>query len=128
MLPTGSGACSFGGIGIITNPTPTSASPTPATSSVTPTSTTCQTMWAGLSCRTKSEDPSQLDSNAISSARTWLCSNYAQFCTSINSGGQYSSCNSAEQISFAINSYYQAYQSQGEHIKYDGKIFKICRL
>lgn len=76
-------------------------------------SSQCQTMFSQLKCRTISEDPTQMDANAVAGARSWLCSNYGQYCTSINSGGQYATCNSVEQLSYAMNLYYAAFQSQG---------------
>jgi len=110
----GTGACNFGGIGKVISPsvapTASSTGSTPATSSPT---TACTSMFNSLQCRTASQDPSQLDTAAISGARNWLCNNYGQFCTAIVGGGQYSTCNSAEQLSHAINQYYNAYSSQG---------------
>jgi len=122
----GSSACNFGGLGVLTSsvtPTPTTSAATPATSSA---SVSCQSMWAGLTCRTTSENPSQMDSNAISSSRTWLCSSYPQYCTAINSGGQYASCNAAEQLSYAMNLYYQAFASQGSSACSFGGVGKLA--
>jgi len=109
----GASACNFNGLGVLTSSVArtTSAAVTPVTTAAA--STNCQSMWAGLTCRTTSENPAQMDSNAVSSSRTWLCSTYPQYCTAINSGGQYASCNSAEQLSYAMNLYYQAFASQG---------------
>jgi len=87
---------------IVVNP-----SPVPTASS-----TTCQTMFNSLKCRTSTNDVSQLDSGKISGARAWLCNNYGKYCNDINNGGSLSSCNAAEQISYAMNSYYQDYSAQ----------------
>jgi len=117
----GDSACSFGGVGHVANsgtPTPTSSTPapssTPATSSSTPatstpatgSSTDCQTMFSQTTCRTASEDPAQVDQQSVANARGWLCANYPQYCSNIVSGGQYSSCNSVEQLSNAMSLYY----------------------
>jgi len=113
----GTGACSFGGIGKVvsggsTTPTASSSASTPSTT--TSSGSPCSTMYSSLSCRTASQNPSDLDASAVSGARNWLCNNYGQFCTALSSGGQYSSCNSAEQLSYAMNGYYAQYgASQG---------------
>jgi len=84
--------------------------PTPA-----PSSGACTDMYNSLQCRTTSQDPSQLDSNGVSNSRNWLCGTYPQYCNAINNGGQYSGCNSAEQLSYAMNLYYAAVgPQQGE--------------
>lgn len=106
----GAGACNFGGIGRVVSggsSTPTSSgSSTPSTT--TPTSA-CSSMYNTLSCRTSSQNPSDLDSGAVSGARNWLCNNYGQFCNAVNNGGQYSSCNAAQQLSYAMNQYYSQF-------------------
>jgi len=110
----GSSACNFGGVAaLVSTSTPTTAAATPATSASN-SGSTCQSMFASLQCRTSSEDPTQVDSNSVASSRNWLCSTYPQYCSAIVSGGQYASCNSVEQISYAMNQYYlSAGASQG---------------
>jgi len=93
---TGLGVCSFGGVAQLFTPL-----------------STCQAMFASLSCRTSSSDPAQVDANSLSSARNWLCNTYPQFCTDIQPGGQYASCNPVEQVSYAMTQYYNVHQSQG---------------
>jgi len=107
----GSSACSFGGVGVVVSATPTKAATTSAahpaaTSSAT---TTCQSMFSQLKCRTASEDVTQVDSAAVASSRAWLCNGYPQYCTAINSGGMYSGCNAVEQLSYAMSQYYGTY-------------------
>lgn len=80
----------------------------PATSK----SVDCRNMFAGLRCRTKSEDPAQLDAQAVANARNWLCGAYPSTCTEIGNNGMYSSCNSVEQVSYAMNQYYATFGPQ----------------
>jgi len=106
----GASACSFGGIGVVIN------SATPATSApaaTTATQSQCQSMFAQASCRTSSEDPTQVDAGGVTNSRGWLCSVYPQFCLAISSGGAYSTCNSVEQLSWAMSLYYNQFKSQG---------------
>jgi len=85
----------------------------PSTTTGSSNTNTCQSMFASLKCRTASEDPSKVDANAVAGARSWLCGNFGQYCSAISTGGQYASCNSVEQISYAMNLYYNAFSSQG---------------
>jgi len=103
----GASACSFGGIGVLV--TPATSAPAVTTAS----QTQCQSMFSQASCRTSSQDPTQLDAAGVTSSRNWLCSVYPQFCLAISSGGTYSSCNSAEQLTWAMSLYYNQYKSQG---------------
>lgn len=103
----GAGACSFGGIGVLVTPA------TSAPAATTASQSQCQSMFSQASCRTTSQDPSQVDAAGVTSSRNWLCSVYPQFCLAINSGGTYSSCNSAEQLTWAMSLYYNQYKSQG---------------
>jgi len=129
----GASACSFSGlaqlVSAVKSTTAAAATPTTAAAAATTSaaaSANCQTMFSQLTCRTTSEDPSQVDSSAVSGARSWLCSNYAQFCTAINSGGAYASCNSVEQLSYAMNAYYAAYgSSQGTSACNFGGVAKL---
>jgi len=125
----GASACNFGGIALLVSSTGTNngastTTKTPATSSSS--ASTCQTMFAQLKCRTASEDPSQVSASAASSSQNWLCSTYPQFCSAINSGGAYSSCNSVEKLSYAMSQYYSQYgPSQGASACYFGGIGNI---
>jgi len=114
-------ACSFGGIGQVVNNAPstrTSQSPTSAPTSSQPTSqappsssapsVNCQAMWSTLTCRTASEDPAQVDASKVAGARSWLCNTFPAYCTGIVAGGAYSTCNSVEQLSYAMTQYYKA--------------------
>jgi len=82
--------------------------------------TSCSTMFSGLKCRTKSQNPAQLDAGALTNSRNWLCNAFPHVCNDINSGGQYSSCNSAEQLSYAINLYYNQFNSAGATCDFSG--------
>jgi len=111
----GAGACDFGGLGSTyttqapsstTSKPTTSATPTPTTSSSG--SADCTSMWNGLSCR-----PSEsADSGAVSGTRTWLCNNFAKYCTDISSGGKYSTCSATQQVAYAMDKYYQDFKSE----------------
>jgi len=110
----GSGACNFGGLAQINAGTASSTKSTTSTPATSAAAVNCTGMFANLKCRTASEDPSQVDANSVSGSRSWLCSNYPQFCTATNDGGTYSSCNSVQKLSNAMNQYYTAYgPSQG---------------
>lgn len=65
-------------------------------------------MFNSLNCRTRTQSPSSEDANEVSSTRNWICSNYPQYCNDINNGGKYGSCNAVEQVSYAMNLYYQS--------------------
>jgi len=103
-------------------PAPSSAA-TPATSSASATSS-CSSMFAGLTCRTTSEDPSQVDATGVTNSRNWLCGAYPQFCSAIN-GGQYATCNAVQQLSYAMDLYYKQFSSQGTGACFFGGIGKI---
>jgi len=116
----GAGACDFGGIGRVNSAsvTPTTQNPatkTPTTQAATnPATSSCSSMFNGLSCRTSSQDPSKMNLASVTSSRNWLCGSYPQYCAAINSGGEFSGCNAAEQLSYAMNQYYAAFgPSQG---------------
>lgn len=105
----GSSACDFSGLARIN-----SGSSTPATSSAAVSNgVNCTAMYTGLTCRTASQNPASVNAAGASSARSWLCSSYPALCTDINSGGKYSSCNSVEQLSYAMNLYYNQFSYQG---------------
>jgi len=106
------------------NPAPV-ASPNPATTaSSTTSSSLCTSMWSTLSCRTGSDNPSQVDVNGVANSRAWLCSTYPQFCTEINGNGKYVSCNSVQQLSYAMSLYYNNFISQGPNACSFGGIAK----
>lgn len=103
----GSSACSFGGVGVVVTPV------TSAPASTTATSAQCQAMYSEASCRTASSDPSQVDAKEVTSSRNWLCSVYPQFCLAVSTGGAYATCNSVEQLSWAMSLYYNQFKAQG---------------
>jgi len=94
--------------GVVAPPTP---SPNPAPAPSTPSSTTCQKMFDSLECRTSSNDINRIDAGKISGARNWLCTAQPKYCQDIGQGAIYSSCNAAEQISYAMNGYYRDFKS-----------------
>jgi len=94
--------------------------PTPA-----PSNSLCTSMYAGLTCRTSSEDPSQMSATDLTNSQNWLCGTYPQFCSAIQSGGIYSSCNAAEKLSYAMNLYYAQFSAQGAGACFFGGIGKI---
>jgi len=100
-------------------------SPTPSSAASSSSTTSCSSMFAGLTCRTTSDTVSQVDAAGVTSSRNWLCGAYPQFCTAISSGGQYASCNSVQQLSYAMDLYYKQFSSQGSGACYFGGIGKI---
>jgi len=82
--------------------------PTPS-----PVNSQCSSMYAGLTCRTTSEDPTQLSTNDLINSQNWLCGSYPQYCTAIQNNGQYASCNAAQKLSYAMNTYYAQFSYQG---------------
>jgi len=116
-------------VGQCSNSAATSANPaSTTTNSVTPatsSSSACSDMFNSLTCRTNSQDPTQMDSGAVNGARNWLCGAYGQYCTAIQNGGQYSSCNIAQQVSYAMNQYYNAFSWQGASACSFGGIAKV---
>jgi len=82
--------------------------PTPA-----PVNTQCTTMYAGLTCRTTSEDPTKMSATDLTNSQNWLCGTYPQYCAAIQNNGQYASCNQAQKLSYAMNTYYNQFSYQG---------------
>lgn len=127
----GASACNFGGLARINTNTNGNANTgnanTPATSNNNANNgVNCTAMFAGLKCRTASSDPNAVDANSVTGSRSWLCTNYPQFCTGINNGGTYARCNSVEQLSYAMNLYYATYgPSQGTGACYFGGVAKL---
>ncbi|PRP76043.1 glucan beta-glucosidase Bgl2 (predicted) [Planoprotostelium fungivorum] len=72
----------------------------------------CRDMYKSLTCRTLNEDPAKMDAAAVSGARSWLCNANAQFCTTIQPGALYGTCNAVEQLSYAMNLWYSLYKPQ----------------
>jgi len=105
----GASACSFGGIGVVVD-TPATSAPSGTTAS----QTQCQSMYSQASCRTATNDPTQVDATGVTNSRNWLCNVYPQFCLAITNGGSYSTCNSVEQLSWAMSLYYNQYKAQGD--------------
>ncbi|PRP88067.1 glucan endo-1,3-beta-D-glucosidase [Planoprotostelium fungivorum] len=121
-------SCSFGGIGVVTVSTTSSAStstsasvqPTPSTSVALADASTCSSMYNSLQCHTASQDPSNLNMDSVYGALGWLCGAYPQYCTEIQSGAFYSSCNAAQQASYAINGYYLTYGPSADSCSFGG--------
>ncbi|PRP86213.1 hypothetical protein PROFUN_05729 [Planoprotostelium fungivorum] len=66
----------------------------------------CHSMYASLSCRTPSEDPSQSNVTLAGDTLQWICSNFPQNCAGIAPGGQYAGCNVVERLSYAMDRFY----------------------
>jgi len=121
----GASACSFGGIGVIVTPAASSSAANSAPATTTASTSQCSLMYAQASCRTASQDPTQVDATSVTNSRNWLCNVYPQFCLAITNGGAYTTCNSVQQLSFAMSLYYNQFQSQGTSACNFGGIGKI---
>ncbi|PRP89387.1 hypothetical protein PROFUN_01250 [Planoprotostelium fungivorum] len=86
----------------------------------TPNAPACQCMWGQLPCRTDSEDMSTVTVDTaknIGNTLDYICGNFPSACTAISgdskSGtyGTWSHCDPLEKVSWAMNSWYNQYQS-----------------
>ncbi|PRP75083.1 glucan beta-glucosidase Bgl2 (predicted) [Planoprotostelium fungivorum] len=109
----GDAACYFDGIGKIQW-------------SVVSNSTVCHGMYNSLDCHTTSEDPAAMNGTTVGLALEYICSNNPTLCTLLNSDGPYTSCNTLQRASFAMNQYYlKNYGTQGNEACYFGGIGQV---
>jgi len=95
----GDQACSFDGVGHIQW-------------SIVPNTTVCHGMYNSLSCRTKFEDPSQMNETSIGLAVEYICNTESTLCSALGTSGPYVTCNNLQRASFAMDQYYKKFAKQ----------------
>ncbi|PRP81074.1 hypothetical protein PROFUN_11188 [Planoprotostelium fungivorum] len=83
----------------------------------------CHSMYTSLHCRTLQEDPAAMNATTVGLALQYICESNPDLCGPLNATGPYTTCNTLQRASFAMNEYYVKYHAtQGNDACYFGGI------